>query len=153
MRLAVTLMCLALPAFGQGTIITTPNDGSQGAIVTAPNDSAQGTIITSPVDGSQTVLPDVKEDDVRAATGTGAELRGLDKTSGSVTSLSIAIGETSVVGRLEVTLGECRYPEDNPTGEGYAWLTIRDPNRDSVLFDGWMVASSHRRCCTRCWRP
>ena len=46
------------------------------------------------------------------------------------------------VGRIEVTLGDCRYPEDNPTGEGYAWLTIRDPGRETVLFDGWMSASS-----------
>lgn len=103
---------------------------------------AQGTIITSPVDGTQTVIPDVKEEDVRAAAGTGAELRGLDKVSGIVTPLSIGAGETAAVGRLEVTVGECRYPEDNPTGEGYAWLTIRDPNREGVLFDGWMVASS-----------
>ena len=57
-------------------------------------------------------------------------------------TLIIAIGETAEVGRIEVTLGDCRYPEDNPTGEGYAWLTIRDPGRDTVLFDGWMVASS-----------
>ena len=142
MRLAAALVCLALPAFGQGTIITTPSDGSQGTIVTTPNDGSQGTIIISPVDGSKTVLPEVKEDEVRAASGTGAELRGLDKTSGSVTPLSVSVGETVAVGRLEVTLGECRYPEDNPTGEGYAWLTIRDPNRDNILFEGWMVASS-----------
>ncbi len=116
MRLAIALMCLALPVFAQGTIITTPNEN-------AP-------------------LPDVAEDDVRAINGTGAELRGLDKTSGQVTPLSILSGETGIVGRLEVTMGECRYPEDNPTGEGYAWLTIRDPNRDTTLFDGWMVASS-----------
>lgn len=116
MRLAIALMCLALPVFAQGTIITTPNEN-------AP-------------------LPDVAEDDVRAKSGTGAELRGLDKTSGVATPVSVATGETAKVGRLEVTLGECRYPEDNPTGEGYAWLTIRDPNRDTTLFDGWMVASS-----------
>ena len=116
MRLATALMCLALPVFAQGTIVVTPNEN-------AP-------------------LDDVAEDDVRARNGTGAELRGLDKTSGVVNPVSIATGETARVGRLEVTLGECRYPEDNPTGEGYAWLTIRDPNRDTTLFDGWMVATS-----------
>lgn len=116
MRLALAFCCLALPVFAQGTIITTPNENVP--------------------------LADVAEDDVRARAGTGAELRGLDKTSGVVTPVNLVAGETTTVGRLEVTLGECRFPEDNPTGEGYAWLTIRDPNRDATLFDGWMVASS-----------
>ena len=56
--------------------------------------------------------------------------------------LDLRVGETAPVGRLEVTLGECRYPEDNLAGEGYAWLVIRDPSREATVFEGWMVASS-----------
>lgn len=103
---------------------------------------AQDTTVTSPIDGSTAVVPDVPADQVQAETAAGVKLKGLDKVSGDVTDLDLSIGETARVGRIEVTLGECRYPGDNPTGEGYAWLTIRDPGRETVLFDGWMSASS-----------
>ena len=93
-------------------------------------------------DAPALIIPDVAADDVRALAGNGVELKGLDKVSGEVVDLKVAIGETGEVGRLEVTATECRYPEDNLAGEGYAWLTIRDPGRETVLFDGWMVASS-----------
>ena len=103
---------------------------------------AQENVITSPIDGSTVILPDILEDQVKAKSATGVRLKGLDKVSGDATDLELSVGETAAVGRIEVTLGECRYPEDNPTGEGYAWLTIRDPSRETLLFEGWMVASS-----------
>ena len=103
---------------------------------------AQEATIVSPIDGSVAVIPDVRADEVQAKQADGVKLKGLDKVSGDVSDLDLAVGETASVGRIEVTLGECRYPEDNPTGEGYAWLTIRDPGRETVLFDGWMSASS-----------
>lgn len=110
----------------------------------APMAVAQDTVITSPIDGSTTILsqPDVVANSVRAIQAPGASLRGLDKVSGEVVDLNLSIGETATLGRIEVTLGECRYPEDNPTGEAYAWLEIEDPLRTSRVFEGWMVASS-----------
>ena len=106
--------------------------------------TAQEAVITSPVEstGTLTIIPDVRADEVQAKNATGVRLKGLDKVSGDVSDLELSVGESATVGRIEVTLGECRYPEDNPTGEGYAWLTIRDPSRDALLFDGWMSASS-----------
>lgn len=103
---------------------------------------AQDTVITSPIDGSTTVIPDVEASSVKALSGNGAELKGLDRLSGQVTDFSLLVGETAVFGRIEVSLGECRYPEDNPTGEAYAWLTVRDQGQDTPLFEGWMIASS-----------
>ena len=103
---------------------------------------AQETTITSPIDGSVAIIPDVRAEEVKAIAAQGVMLKGLDKVSGDVTDIDLSVGDTAKVGRIEVTLGACRYPEDNPTGEGFAWLTIRDPSRDSILFDGWMVASS-----------
>ena len=99
-------------------------------------------IVTSPIDGSTSIIEDVPQNDVRALAAQGVSLKGLDKVSGEVADLDLKVGETAPVGRLEVTLGECRYPEDNLAGEGYAWLTIRDALRDTVVFEGWMVASS-----------
>ena len=103
---------------------------------------AQDNVITSPIDGSTVIIPDIAADAVRGLRGTGASLRGLDKLSGEVTDIALASGEAVAFGRIEVILGECRYPEDNPTGEAYAWLTIRDPRLGTDLFDGWMIASS-----------
>jgi hypothetical protein len=103
---------------------------------------AQDGVITSPIDGSTVVLPDVAADSVRALAARGAALKGLDKMSGQVADIPISAGQTVAFGRIEISLSECRYPEDNPTGEAYAWITVRDPRQDIVVFDGWMVASS-----------
>lgn len=103
---------------------------------------AQESVITSPIDGSTVIIPDVAAESIQALNGRGASLKVLDKMSGQVEDLSLREGETQDYGRIEISLGQCRYPEDNPTGEAYAWLTIRDPNLQSVLFDGWMIASS-----------
>lgn len=103
---------------------------------------AQDNVITSPIDGASVAIPDVAADSVRALTAPGAALKGLDKMSGQVADIPINAGQTVAFGRIEISLGECRYPEDNPTGEAYAWITIRDPRQDMVVFDGWMVASS-----------
>ena len=111
-------------------------------VVLAAPVAAQDNVITSPIDGSAVVIPDVAANTVKALPGQGAALKGLDKMSGQVVDLTLASGDTQPFGRIEVSLGECRYPEDNPTGEAYAWLTIRDPRQDTTLFEGWMVASS-----------
>lgn len=72
----------------------------------------------------------------------GAMLRGLDKVSGAPIDFSMQIGDTVELGKLRVTLGECRYPTENPSGDAYAWLVIRDGNSDQTTFEGWMIASS-----------
>ena len=112
-RTAALLLALAPAAFAQGTLIEIPN--------------AQA---------------DAQADSIRAQSGTGAELRLLDKVSGVVVDAELALGESTTLGRLEITLSDCRYPEDNPTGEAYAFLDVRDPMRDATLFEGWMVATS-----------
>ena len=73
---------------------------------------------------------------------TGAMLRGLDKVSGTPVDFSMKVGDTVELGKLRVTLGECRYPTDNPSGDAYAWLVVRDGNDDETTFEGWMIASS-----------
>lgn len=76
------------------------------------------------------------------ARGSGAMLRGLDKVSGRTTDIELAIGEARQYGRLEIRLGECRYPAGDPSSDAYAQLTITDQNRNVTLFAGWMIASS-----------
>lgn len=72
----------------------------------------------------------------------GALLRGLDKVSGRTTDLTLKVGEAVRYGRLEVRLGECRYPAGNPSADAYAQLTISDLSQNVTLFSGWMIASS-----------
>ena len=72
----------------------------------------------------------------------GAVLRGLDKISGEVNDMALAAGETAGFGRLEVELGECRFPADNPSGDAFAYLVIRQDGVEGPVFDGWMIASS-----------
>ena len=76
------------------------------------------------------------------AEAAGAMVRGLDKVSGALTDLEIATGASAKFGRLEITLGDCRYPADDPTSNAYAHLTIRDSLAANPVFDGWMIASS-----------
>lgn len=77
-----------------------------------------------------------------ATAAPGAALRGLDRVSGAFTDLELSAGESTQYGHLEITLGECRYPTDNPSSDAYAYLTIRDQRQEEPLFAGWMIASS-----------
>lgn len=43
---------------------------------------------------------------------------------------------------LDVTLSDCRYPTDNPTGDAFAFVTVREKADPAIWFEGWMIASS-----------
>ncbi len=77
-----------------------------------------------------------------ASVGAGALLRGLDKINAEVIDLDLANGEGADFGNLRVDLAQCRYPEGNPAGDAYAFLTIREQASGQELFSGWMLASS-----------
>lgn len=74
--------------------------------------------------------------------GPGAMLRGLDKVSGQTVDIELQTGQTEAVFGLDVALGDCRYPVDNPTGDAFAYLTIWETGKADQLFDGWMIATS-----------
>ncbi|WP_323770382.1 DUF2155 domain-containing protein [Antarctobacter sp.] len=78
----------------------------------------------------------------KASNGTGAVLRGLDKLNAKVTDIVLQNGETEVLGLIEIALKECRYPEGDPSGDAYAFLTIREAGVAKPVFSGWMIASS-----------
>lgn len=77
-----------------------------------------------------------------AARADGALLRGLDKITGATRDLPLKVGEAAAFGRLEVRLGECRYPADDPESDAFAELTITDGAQKRTVFAGWMIASS-----------
>nr|WP_298862851.1 DUF2155 domain-containing protein [uncultured Sulfitobacter sp.] len=74
--------------------------------------------------------------------GNGAILRALDKTSGTTVDISIANGQVARIGRLQIVLNECRYPEGNPSGDAYAAMEISEIGRAGTVFTGWMIASA-----------
>lgn len=77
-----------------------------------------------------------------AVTGTGADLRALEKISGETTDFSLAPGEVAEFGRLSIEMAECRYPQGDPAADAFAYLIIREDGADAPAFTGWMVASS-----------
>ncbi len=72
----------------------------------------------------------------------GAMLRAMDKISGDVVDFDLTPGQTKQLGRIQVTLGECRYPVENPTGNAFAYLVIRNAGVEEPSFTGWMIAAS-----------
>lgn len=131
MSRAETRLGAALLVAGQ-LFITGPLWAQSGAPARPSTDIAPGT-------RSETVAP-IYDGDI--ARGQGALLRGLDKVSGQSTDLPLRIGERVRVGRLEVLLGECRYPAADPESDAFAQLSITDISSRRVLFNGWMIASA-----------
>ena len=79
---------------------------------------------------------------VKTSNSNTAFLRGLDKMAGKSSDLEININNDVIFGSLKIKLNECRYPSDNPTGDGFAHLKIDNLFTDNREFQGWMVASS-----------
>ena len=136
MRLAAMLVLAAGPVAAQGTVETIdPGANPNGFVQTIDPDR---NILTSPLDGPEAA----PEPRTRVEAGTGAVLRWLDKVSGAVRDIELSPGQSQQLGRLEITLGDCRYPVNNPSGDAFAWLDIRTAGRDDTDFSGWMLASS-----------
>ena len=72
----------------------------------------------------------------------GGQIRVLDKLNGTITDLELRNGEPQTAGLLTVTLNECRYPAQNPSGDAFAELTVTYRDETPPAFEGWMIASS-----------
>lgn len=90
---------------------------------------------------TDTISTNARADLVVESAG-AAVLRGLDKISGETVDLELAVGETAAIGRIAVTLSECRYPADNPAGDAFAYVTVDAQEREEPQFQGWMIASA-----------
>lgn len=74
--------------------------------------------------------------------GTGAVLRWMDRTNSETSDIEITNAASGRIGSLRVELGECRYPQGNPSGDAFAFLTIHTDDDVRPVFSGWMIASS-----------
>lgn len=110
-----------------------------GPAAAQSRNSARASTDIAPGTRAETTAPAY---DGEVARGQGALLRGLDKVSGQSTDLTLGVGQSVNFGRLEVRLGECRYPAADPESDAFAQLTITDTQSRTALFTGWMIASS-----------
>lgn len=78
----------------------------------------------------------------KTSQGTGAVLRLQEKVSGQIEDFEMANGASQKAGRLTIMLQECRYPQDNPAGEAFAFIVVREESRAEPVFQGWMIGSS-----------
>ncbi len=73
---------------------------------------------------------------------TGGIVRGLDTVTGQTRDFDLQSGESARLGRLTITLGECRYPTEDPASNAYGWLTVLDDVAAEPVFQGWMIAAA-----------
>ena len=78
----------------------------------------------------------------QVTSGAGGELRVLDKVTGIVTDVNLAVGSSQQIGLLSVRMTDCRYPTNNPSGDAYAALTVTYRDNPEPVFAGWMIASA-----------
>lgn len=96
-----------------------------------------------PNSGFQRELKDISTElQERVISASGASVRALDKLTGRVVDLDLEVGEYVDFDRISVFLGDCRYPEGNPSGDAYTYLVVRQGDADDPIFSGWMIASS-----------
>jgi hypothetical protein len=76
----------------------------------------------------------------------GARLQGLDKITARTSTFELAVGRSTRMGTLSITLRACResLPTDPP--ESAAFLEVAEIRQGeqtpSLVFSGWMFASS-----------
>ena len=96
--------------------------------------------------GPRQVLTDEQfqsfEQETQVTQARAGSLRVLDKLTGVVTDLVLDAEASAIVGRITVTMHECRYPTESPTSDAFVRLSVADTAAGTRLFDGWMVASS-----------
>lgn len=149
-RAAAVFMALLLAA--------APLDAQQGGAELPDPVEAGDPVVTpelaDPLGGDITVevlpseefnfAPIITEAPIQLATTApdGALLRALDKISGEVVDFNLSPDQTKQLGRIQVSLAECRYPSENPASDAAALLTIRNVGDGATVFTGWMLASS-----------
>ncbi len=122
-----------MPAFDPFAPVDPPRELQPGELRLDP---APGTI------GTLQMAPPREAPRIAVTGAGGGTLRALDKLSGQVADLDLARGQTVAFGRIEITLDECRFPTDNPSGDAFAHVTIRRSGSQAPQFAGWMIASS-----------
>ncbi len=71
-------------------------------------------------------------------------LRGLDKATGRLSTMTVNVGETAQFGALDIYARVCytRSPEETPENASFLEIVEKKPEGQAKLFSGWMFSSS-----------
>lgn len=129
------------PVMGEAAPVIVPQADGQGATLTDNGGAGQSGVVleTRPAEPDLGGVTSITE--IATETGSGALLRALDKTLAQSRDIDLQTGEATRLGRINVEMLECRYPEGDPNSDAFAHMRITD-DQGGTLFDGWMVASS-----------
>ncbi|TRD16691.1 DUF2155 domain-containing protein [Palleronia caenipelagi] len=139
---------LGLGALGVAAFLALPLDAQETEVIPGAEDlfgverSDDALVLDQNLDEFLDEGVVTTETRARVASGRAAVLRGLDKLTGQVGDYEVPVGATVEVGRLSVTVGDCRYPVNNPSGNAFAYLKISEVDIAELRFQGWMVAES-----------
>lgn len=149
LHLAAALTMLASPLVAQDGQTALPIFPSIEISPIDPETNPQPQIEVMPLDDGVITLEQIEteqldpvEQRLAVTAAPGGVLRLLDRVSGQLRDMALENGQTATEGHLSVTLGECRFPTDNPASDAFAFVTITDDRQSEPLFRGWMVASS-----------
>ncbi|MEM7469998.1 MAG: DUF2155 domain-containing protein [Pseudomonadota bacterium] len=143
---ALLFLCFATPSFAQFTLEGAPStsevEGNPAPFQVEGNDEPfiiEGNSVPFSLGNATTVESETR---VLVSSAPVAMLRGLDKLAGSSIDIQTSRDAPARYGRLTIEMGDCRYPQNNPSGDAYVFLTISSEGQSAPLFSGWMVASS-----------
>lgn len=71
-------------------------------------------------------------------------LRGLDKATGRLSTMTVNVGETAQFGALDIYARVCytHPPEETPENASFLEIVEKKPEGQAKLFSGWMFSSS-----------
>ena len=69
------------------------------------------------------------EQETQISQAAAGSLRVLDKLIGQVTDVQLDAGQSETVGRITVSLQECRYQTESPTSNAFVRITVVDKQR------------------------
>ncbi len=147
MKKAITVLAFifAMPNAGfaqsSGEITVQPLD-DLGAV-----DNAAEFVIDEPFNDEESFLLGssknvINETQDKVKSASSANIRVLDRLTGQVEDIELAIGQVENFGKLSIFLSECRYPIANPASDAYINIVVRVTDAQDPVFAGWMVASS-----------
>lgn len=136
--LLLLLACLAQPVLAQPVLAQddAAPDGDAGLMVDPALSDDPNAVAPAEPSAAERQAAVAAARGPQTMRGAEAKLRGLDKVTGQTRDFDLAAGQTADFGRLQLRLGECRFPASDPTSDAYAELTITDLRANSTVFSG-----------------
>lgn len=140
-RRAAAAVAIPAAALLSGALAVLPASSAVAQRV-APPPAAEGTFRPVPLGTDGRPVPYGGDRGPSLRDMPAAELRLLDKMTGTVETFRLSVGETRSGPRIEITLNACRTTLPGAPEEAAAHLTVRDRRDPAPRFEGWMFSAS-----------